>query len=406
MKIGDRIYLDHQATTPVDPVVLEAMLPYFTRRFGNPHATDHSIGWDAAKAVDTASEQVAELIGSDPDEIIFVSGATEANNLALKGLVNHPNRKTRNRILISKIEHKSVLETARQLRDQHGFVLTEIPVTSAGIIETSTLDELLTDDVLVTSIGLVNGEIGSIQPLETLSTLVRERGALLHTDAAQAPLALDLKKYGALVDMLSLSAHKMYGPQGIGALFVERSLQQYITPTINGGGQQHNLRSGTLPIPLCVGIGRASTIWSASEAKHLRAKIATTRNEFVQRLLRLNWPIQVNGPNLNSRHPGNANIQFQQFDAHSILAALQPTVAASQGSACSSGIQYPSHVLRNIGLNSAQSGNSIRFSFGKDTTLEDVVFAIDCLHSALTTNSLSTPAEEKCAPSGQSAVNF
>jgi cysteine desulfurase len=384
MRVGQRIYFDHQATTPVAPNVLELMLPYFRDRFGNPHAADHIVGWEASKAVDEAASQVAELIGSDSDEIVFVSGATEANNLALQGILGHPNRKSRNRILVSSIDHKSVLAVARMLRDYHGFSVVEIPVTSDGAVDLAALDELLGDDVLLVSVGIVNGEIGTIQSLDAISALVRAHGALLHTDAAQAPVALDLRSISALVDMLSLSAHKMYGPQGIGALFIERSLQRHIRPMICGGGQQNNLRSGTLPLPLCVGMGAAAGIWLSEDATRRRDSIREIRDAFVERVCGLGWKTVLNGPSGDSRHPGNANIRFDGFDAHAILAALQPDLAASMGSACTSGIVEPSHVLRAIGLSAESANSSIRFSFGSYTTSDDVLVAVSRLASALT----------------------
>lgn len=383
MKIGDRIYLDHQATTPVDPAVLEAMLPYFTQRFGNPHSADHAVGWDAAKAVETATQQVATLIGADADEIVFVSGATEANNLALKGLIDHPARKTRNRILVLCIDHKSVLASARDLRDRHGFTLQEIPVTSTGMIDMDAFESMLGDDVLVASIGLVNGEIGSIQPLEQIAALTRKHGILLHTDAAQAPVAMDLKHTSQLVDLLSLSAHKMYGPQGIGALFVERSLQRHMRPLISGGGQQNNLRSGTVPLPLCVGMGAAATIWSSEGSVTIRHHLRQMRDALAEELSSRTNNIALNGPPLNKRHPGNINLRIDAPNANTLLGQLQPHICASTGSACSSGQIEASYVLKKIGLTSQQAQSSIRASVGAKTSYTDVEMAAEKILSAL-----------------------
>ena len=383
MKIGDRIYLDHQATTPVDPAVLEAMLPYFTQRFGNPHSADHAVGWDAAKAVETATQQVATLIGADADEIVFVSGATEANNLALKGLIDHPARKTRNRILVLCIDHKSVLASARDLRDRHGFTLQEIPVTSTGVIDMDAFESMLGDDVLVASIGLVNGEIGSIQPLEQIAALTRKHGVLLHTDAAQAPVAMDLKHTSQLVDLLSLSAHKMYGPQGIGALFVERSLQRHMRPLIFGGGQQNNLRSGTVPLPLCVGMGAATQVWTAEAATRTRSNLRHLRDQLAAKAGLIDTQIRLNGPSLDNRHPGNLNLAFSGFNADEILASLQPKLSASIGSACTSGHAEPSHVLTALGIKSPELKSCIRFSVGTQTTIEEIEAAATAIDQSM-----------------------
>lgn len=383
MKIGDRIYLDHQATTPVDPAVMEAMLPYFTQRFGNPHSADHAVGWDAAAAVQKAQQQVATQIGADADEIIFVSGATEANNLALKGLIDHPVRKTRNRILVSCIDHKSVLASARELRDRHGFTLQEIPVTNTGVLDMNAFEDMLGDDVLVASIGLVNGEIGSIQPLEEIANLTRKHGVLLHTDAAQAPVAMDLKHTSQLVDLLSLSAHKMYGPQGIGALFIERSLQRHMRPLISGGGQQNNLRSGTVPLPLAVGMGAAASIWSSEKSKTIQDHLKLMRDRLTHALFSKNKGIKLNGPPLHQRHPGNVNVRLDGVDANTLLCQLQPIISASTGSACSTGQIEASYVLRKIGLTSEQAQSSIRTSVGVKTSFSDVDIAAECISSLL-----------------------
>jgi cysteine desulfurase len=402
MKIENRIYLDHQATTPVDPQVLDAMLPYLTNRFGNPHSADHSFGWDASKAVENSASEVAGMIGSDPDEVIFVSGATEANNLALKGLADHPDRKKRNRILVSAIEHKSVLAAAREMRDRMGFLVTEIPVSETGEILLPVLADLLTDEVLLVSIGLVNGEIGTIQPIEEISALTRSHGALLHTDAAQAPLALDLKHLGQIVDMLSLSGHKMYGPQGIGTLYIERSLQQHIRPLIAGGGQQNNIRSGTIPLALCIGMGEAAKICASHPAENLRRQLRGVREQFVQALANFGCQFSLNGPSLETRHPGNLNIRFQGIDAHTLIASLQPHVAASMGSACTSGTPEPSHVLRKIGLTNDEASSSVRFSLGRNSSSECAIDAARYVSQAAfqTLNALKN-REIEVQPPGQ-----
>ena len=380
MRIDHTIYLDHQATTPVDARVLSAMAPYFTESFGNPHSVDHSIGWQAAQAVDEAAEQVARLIGADADEIVFTSGATEANNLALLGLCRREAQEKRKRILVSAIEHKCVLGISRILQKQLGYCIELLPVNTSGFVDVEALKDTLSDDVLAVSIMAVNNEIGTIQDIVGISEIVGRSGAVFHCDAAQAPCAVDLQHFSQFVDLLSLSGHKMYGPQGIGALFIRRDLHDCIEPLVYGGGQQRNLRSGTVPVPLCVGMGVAATLFDSEEAIEERTVLRRRIEEFVRRLTSLPCPISLNGPESARRHPGNANIRFDGFDAHDILGVLQPHLAASTGSACTSGISEPSHVLRAIGLSSDEAESSIRFSIGRRTTdadLEEAVAHID-----------------------------
>ena len=365
------IYADYQATTPADPRVVEAMAPYWNKEFGNPHSSDHIVGWDALKAVSNAAETVARLIGSDADEVIFTSGATEANNLALFGLAGRA-PSSRNRILVSAIEHKCVLAAARALAEQKGFVIERIPVSESGAIDLPELEETLDDSVLAVSIMAVNNEIGTIQDISKISAMLRRHGILFHCDAAQAPCAMDMHDISNAADLVSLSGHKMYGPQGIGALYVRRDLQDDIEPLIHGGGQQNGLRSGTVPVALCAGLAAASAIMNSSEATAERERVAGLRDKFLQLLEGSGFPIAVNGSAGGCRHPGNANIQFLGFGAHDLLNAMQPEVAASTGAACSSGVSEFSHVLSAIGLDKNQSASSARFSFGRFTTEENV----------------------------------
>lgn len=383
MRIRESIYFDHQATTSVHPEVVDRMAPYASVALGNPHSTDHVLGWNSARAVETAAEQVANLIGADSDEIIFTSGATESNNLALLGLGRRAMRGKRRRILVSAIEHKCVLAACGALQDHYGFTIEIIPVDRQGVIELSALEAALGDDVLAVSIILVNNEIGTIQRIEEISLLVRKCGAILHSDAAQAPVAMQLHTIAEHTDMLSLSAHKMYGPKGIGVSYVARHLQQQVEPLIYGGGQQKGLRSGTLPVPLCVGIGAAAELFSKENIQQKRAQLARRRDTFVHGLKRLGFPITVNGAQSGARHPGNANIGFHGYSAHDILGALQPHLAASTGSACTTGIPEPSHVLRAIGLGADDAESSIRFSLGFDTSDEDVSESVSLVESAL-----------------------
>ncbi|MDE3259131.1 MAG: cysteine desulfurase family protein [Gemmatimonadota bacterium] len=378
------IYADYQATTPVDPRVLEKMAPFWGKSFGNPHSSDHIVGWRAGEAVCMAAESVAGLIGADSDEVVFTSGATEANNLALLGL----GRRTpdgRDRILVSAIEHKCVLAATRALAQNQGIAVETIPVDRDGFVDFDSLEKLVDERVLVASVMAVNNEVGTIQDIPRIAELLASHGILFHCDAAQAPCAMDVSDLAAHADLISLSAHKFYGPQGIGALYIRRDLKDSIEPMIYGGGQQEGLRSGTVPMPLCVGMGSAAEIVGSDEGKQERTRIAGLRDSFIRLLKTGDIPISVNGPVGQSRHPGNANICFEGCDAQDILGVLQPRLAASTGAACTTGIPEPSHVLRAIGLSKAQSEASIRFSFGRFTTYEEIETAARLVSEALAT---------------------
>ena len=370
MNIPTTIYADYQATTPVDPRVLTRMAPFWVKSFGNPHSSDHVVGWQADSAVREAAESIASMIGSDDDEIVFTSGATEANNLALLGLARgNPN--SRRHILVSAIEHKCVLGAARVLSSNEGFTVETISVDSEGFLNLDELEAQLDDSVLLVSVMAVNNEVGTIQDIPSIFNLVKSYGALLHCDAAQAPCAMDMENLAVHADLISLSGHKMYGPQGIGALYIRRDLHDRIEPLMYGGGQQAGLRSGTVPLPLCAGMATASE-YIVVEGSDERKQIARQRDMFIDLLKETGFTIDVNGPTSDHRHPGNANIRFDGLDARDIIASLQPKLAASTGAACSSGIPEPSHVLRAIGLTAEQSEASIRFSFGRFTTDDEV----------------------------------
>lgn len=382
MDSRETIYLDYQATTPLDPLVVEKMNPFLGDLFGNPHSSDHIVGWQAAKAVIAATESIANLIGADPDEVIFTSGATEANNLALLGLARRaPNR--RHRILVSAIEHKCVLETVQTLEEQMRITVDTIPVGKQGRIDIGALEKLLDDTVLVVSVMAVNNEIGTIQDISKVALLLKSHNIPFHCDAAQAPLAMDVRDLATHTDLASLSAHKIYGPQGIGALYIRRDMQEQVEPLIYGGGQQRGLRSGTVPVALCAGMGAACDILASPDIAEERIRVAKHRDTFVELLQDNSCPVIVNGPDVVNRHPGNANLQFPNFDAHEILAALQPRLAASTGSACTSGTYQPSHVLRAIGLTEDQSKSSIRFSFGRFTSDNEIEKASLLVHEIL-----------------------
>ena len=383
MRIGKTIYLDHQATTPVDRCVLAEMTPYFTDSFGNPHSSDHSLGWESARAVEEAAARLAQFIGADSDEITFTSGATESNNLALLGLGRRVAKGKRRRVLVSAIEHKCVLAASRVLEKQCGLTVEQLPVDHEGFVILPALKEALDGTVLAVSIMAVNNEIGTIQNIEGISECVRSCGAIFHCDAAQAPLSLAVDSFARHVDILSLSGHKMYGPKGVGILFLARGLQTQIEPQIYGGGQQKGLRSGTLPVPLCVGMGAAAEMLSTQDSKDKRKELRRRRDAFVRKLTGLSWPIFVNGPESEARHPGNANICFGGFSAHDILNMLQPHLAASTGSACTSGIPETSHVLKAIGLDGNKAESSVRFSLGFGTSDGDIEEAVGLIDGVL-----------------------
>lgn len=365
------IYADYQATTPVDPRVVAKMAPHWHEAFGNPHSQDHVIGWRAAESVRAAATSVAALIGADPDEVIFTSGATEANNFALLGLARRAPAHRR-RLLVSAIEHKCVLAAARALAAREGITVQTIPVDHEGFVQLDVLAELLDETVLAVSIMAVNNEIGTVQDTARIAALLAPHGVLFHCDAAQAPCALDVSGLAAQADLISLSGHKVYGPPGVGALYIRRDVQERLEPLLYGGGQQGGLRSGTVPTPLCVGMAAAFEIVRSPEGVTERQRVAAQRDTFVQLLQEDGAPVIVNGPLSEQRHPGNANLQFSGWQSQDLLGVLQPRLAASTGAACTSGLPEPSHVLRALGLNERQVDSSIRFSFGRFSTDVDI----------------------------------
>jgi cysteine desulfurase len=362
------IYMDYQATTPADPRVVEAMQPYWSVMYGNPHSADHAFGWNADAAVETARGQVAALIGADVDEIVFTSGATEANNLAVLGIAR-ASPPARRRIVVSAIEHKCVLAAARAATEE-GFEVITVPVGADGIVDPRAVAAVVDERVALVSVMAVNNEIGTVQPLSEIAALCAAVGAIFHTDAAQAlnALPIDVTTLGA--DLLSLSAHKAYGPKGMGALYVRRGMLVRPKPIIHGGGQEGGLRSGTLPTPLCVGFGEACRIL-AEERDDDAKRIRILRDKFLVELRKRVPGLTVNGDQA-ARHPGSLNLLFPSIDASLLLQNLHPNVAASTGSACTSGQPEPSHVLRAIGLSSEDAHASIRFSIGRLTTEGDV----------------------------------
>jgi len=377
------IYLDNQSTTRVDPRVLEAMLPYFTEHYGNPHSTSHPYGRIAAEAIEKARGEVAALIHADPREVVFTSGATEANNLAIKGAAHfaraHPHSgQVRDHILTLQTEHKCVLESCGEL-EREGFSVTYLPVEADGLVSLAALEGALSERTLLVSVMAAHNEIGVIQPLAGIGALCRSRGALFHTDAAQAFGKIPLDVEAMKIDLLSISGHKIYGPKGVGALYIRRRPRVRLLPLIDGGGQERGLRSGTLPTPLCIGLGRAAAIAGAEMAEEAQ-RLRRLRDGLLRNLTRRVAGLRVNG-DLEQRLPGSLNLSFPEIPALTLIEAV-PSVAISTGSACTSASVEPSYVLRALGLPDALANASIRIGLGRFTTAAEADFAADALAAA------------------------
>ena len=374
------IYLDYQASTPLDKRVLEEMLPYMTTEFGNPHSSEHSFGWKANEAVEKAKETISSYIDALSDEIIFTSGATESNNLAIIGTgyaaLEKSNRRT---IIVSSIEHKCVLGAARFL-ERFGFNIKKVPVLSDGKIDLSTFKELLNEDVLLVSVMATNNEIGVNQDLSTIGDLCKKNGSIFHVDAAQGGYA-NINVIDNNIDLMSLSAHKIYGPKGIGILYINQSLEIKPQPIIHGGGQQDGYRSGTLPVYLAVGMAKAVDIMSEIKEKE-KEEISSLRNKLLEGLKNIIPELKING-SMDDRHPGNINILIPNKDARQLILSLQPNIAFSTGSACTSGIQEPSHVLKAIGLSTNEAEQSFRMTVGRFTCVDDVNKTLEILAEKL-----------------------
>ena len=385
------IYLDYQATTPTDPRVLEVMLPWFTERFGNPHSDAHAYGWDAEEAVERARGEVATSLNADPREIVFTSGATESNNLAIKGAARFRRRhEGRDRVVTFQSEHKCVLESVRGL-ERDGFEVSVLPVRGDGLVELQALQDALDERTGLVSVMAVNNEIGVIQPLSEIAEAVHAVGAWLHVDAAQALGRIPLDVRVAGIDLLSLSGHKLYGPKGVGALYVRRRPRVRLEPLFDGGGQERGLRSGTLPTPLCVGLGEACRI-AVTELPREDERLAGLRDAFLAALQARLGPVQING-SLQARVSGNLNLCFPGAPADKVMAAARG-VAVSTGSACSSATVEPSYVLRALGMSDEAAACSLRIGFGRMTTLEEVARAADLLASAVVTVRAGAAAAE------------
>ena len=374
------IYLDYQATTPCDPRVLEAMIPWFTEKFGNPHSRNHEYGWEAEEATLMAREHIAALIGADAKDIIFTSGATESNNLSLKG-VAHFYKGKKNHIITAVTEHKCVLDACRHLEEE-GFNVTYLPVQPNGLIDFNQLKESLTDQTAIVSIMAVNNEIGVIQPLAEIGKLCRERGVFFHTDAAQAAGKVPLDVEAMNIDLLSISGHKIYGPKGIGALYVRRRNPRVrLSAMIHGGGQERGMRSGTLPTPLCVGLGEACRL-AQNEMTQENQRLSHYSVLFLSLLREHLTDIHINGDE-HHRIPGNLNISFAFVEGESLMMSIKD-LAVSSGSACTSASLEPSYVLRALGVEDELAHTSLRIGFGRFTTEDEVRQAAASLIQAVT----------------------
>ena len=367
------IYMDNHATTRVDPRVIEAMLPYFTEKFGNASSRSHTFGWESEAAVDLGREQVARLIhASSPREIVFTSGATESDNLAIKG-VAASYRDKGNHIITCVTEHKAVLDTCKAL-EQQGCQVTYLPVDRNGMVSMNRLREVITDRTILISIMAANNEIGTIEPVKQIGQFAHEKGVLFHTDATQAvgKIPLDVEEMG--IDLLSLTAHKMYGPKGIGALYVRAAKPRLrLRPMIDGGGHERGMRSGTLNVPGIVGLGKACEIAQKEMAAEAE-RLTSLRERLKKKILDQLQEVYVNG-HPTERLPGNMNMSFAYVEGESLLMALKD-IAVSTGSACTSASLEPSHVLRAIGVEEELAHTSIRFGLGRFNTEEEVDYVV------------------------------
>ena len=389
------VYLDNQATTRCDPRVLQAMLPFFSEEYGNPHSAEHVMGHRAEAAVEDARAQVAAILGADIREVIFTSGATESNNIAIKGAARFAashlplGGNERRRIITVETEHKCVLEAVRDLGAE-GFDPVFLPVTGDGLVDPGALRGALAEPTLLVSIMAVNNETGVVQDIATLAAIAKDAGALFHTDVAQAVGKIPLDLTRDKVDLASISGHKIYGPKGIGALFVRRRPRVRLAPLFSGGGQERGLRSGTLPTPLIVGLGEACRIARAEMADDT-ARIAALRTELLGRLNAAILGLRVNG-SMDRRIAGNLNLTFPRTEAADLMRAI-PDLCVSTGSACSSATIEPSYVLRAMGLADEEAARTIRIGIGRFTSAADIDYAAASVAAAANG---SAPATTSC----------
>ncbi|MCK5524838.1 MAG: IscS subfamily cysteine desulfurase [Thiomargarita sp.] len=371
------IYLDYSATTPVDPRVVEKMMPYLTLQFGNPASRSHQFGWDAEKAVDEARIQVAALVNANPKEIVWTSGATESNNLAIKGVAHFYHKKGKH-IVTSKTEHKAVLDTCRQL-EREGFSVTYLEPESNGLIALEKLEAAINDDTILVSIMHVNNEIGVISNIAEMGEITRANKVLFHVDAAQSAGKVPIDLQTMKVDLMSFSAHKVYGPKGIGALYVRRKPRVRLEAQMHGGGHERGMRSGTLPTHQIVGMGEAFRI-AKEEMASENERFQSLRDRLWNGLKDLE-EVYVNG-DIEQRVSGNLNLSFNFVEGESLMMALKD-LAVSSGSACTSASLEPSYVLRAIGRNDELAHSSIRFTLGRFTTEEEIDYAIPLIRAKI-----------------------
>lgn len=371
------IYLDYQATTPCDPRVVDVMMPYLTEEFGNPHSRSHTYGWTAEEAVEKARQQIASLVHADPREIIFTSGATESNNLAIKGSAYF---KGKGHIITLRTEHKCVLETIRFL-EHEGFTTTYLPVLPCGRVDLEVLKQAITPETILVSIMAASNEIGVIQPLKEIGAICRQAGILFHTDAAQALGKIPLDVEDLNIDLMSLTSHKIYGPKGIGALYVRRKPRVRLRPLFHGGGQERGIRSGTLAPFLCVGFGEAARICN-QEMEQEAARLTQLRDRLLEILTTNLEAVTLNG-DLSHRLPGNLNLSFFGVEGEGLIMGLKE-LAISSGSACTSASLEPSYVLKALGVSEDLIHTSLRISLGRFTTREDIELAGQKIVSAVT----------------------
>ena len=380
------IYLDNHATTPVDPRVLEVMLPHFNERFGNPASRSHSFGWEAEQAVEKSRSQVAELLGASPKEIVFTSGATESDNLAILG-VAEALRHQGDHVITAVTEHKAVLDSCKHHEHTGGHV-TFLPVRPDGLIDLEQLDAAFTPQTILVSIMAANNETGVLQSLAEIGALCRGRGVLFHTDAAQGAGKIPLNVAKMNIDLLSLSGHKMYGPKGVGALYVRglgspaTAAAPLVVPMIHGGGHERGLRSGTLNVPGIVGLGTACALAQA-ELPQESTRIAALRDRLKEKICAGAGEVHING-SLDRRLPGNLNISFPGIEGESLLMAIGDELALSSGAACSSARLDPSYVLKALGLSDDLASSSLRFGIGRFNTEAEIDYAAARLVEAIT----------------------
>ena len=373
MIVSGKVYLDYQATTPMDPRVLESMLPYFNDRFGNPHSRNHAFGWEAEEATEIAREHVANIINASPKEIVFTSGATESNNLAIKGVANFYGDK-KNHIITCVTEHKCVLESCRFLNENENFEVTYLPVKQDGLIDLNLLKKSIKDSTLMVSIMGVHNEIGVIQPLKEIGKICRDNNIFFHTDCAQAIGKIPIDVNDMNIDLMSISGHKIYGPKGVGALFVRRKPRVRIKSIMSGGGQERGMRSGTLSPALCVGLGEACRLCH-EEMDQENQRLIDLKNRLVNGIRKVCKDVYLNGSE-DKRIPGNLNLSFAYVEGESLMMGIKD-LAVSSGSACTSASLEPSYVLRALGVEEELAHTSLRIGLGRFTTENDVDKAVE-----------------------------